>query len=226
MRWRIICRSAAAEAVTGKPRVFGASYSVFVRVVRLALAEKGVACEQVPVDVFAPEGLPPGYGERHPFGRIPAFEHNGFALYETGAITRYVDEAFEGPRLQPAGLRARARCNQLMSLADAYAYPSLVWGVYVERVEKPRGGDLPDEARIAAALGAAATCLKAISELMGEAPWLAGPEVSLADLYLAPMIDYFLMAPEGREMFAQDERLAAWWARMSARPSMVATRPD
>jgi glutathione S-transferase len=48
---------------------------------------------------------------RHRFGKIPAFEHAGFRLYETGAITRYVDEAFPGPRLQPDDPRDRARMN-------------------------------------------------------------------------------------------------------------------
>ena len=69
--------------MTIKPRVFGASYSVYVRIVRLALAEKEVEYELVPIDIFAQGGPPPGFLDRHPFGRIPAFEHAGFSLYET-----------------------------------------------------------------------------------------------------------------------------------------------
>lgn len=206
-----------------RPRLYGATYSVYVRIVRLALAEKGVDYELVPVDVFATGGPPSAHVGRHPFGRIPAFEHGDFALYETGAIARYVDEAFPGPRLQPADLFERARCNQLISLADAYAYRCLVWDIYVERVERPAEGASPDEAKIAAALPMARTCLAAISELMGEHPWVAGPELSLADLYLAPMIDYFVRAPEGEAMMREHSRLAAWWERIVARPSMAAT---
>ncbi len=131
-----------------KPRVFGADYSVYVRIVRLALAEKGVDYDLLPVDVFAEDGLPPDYLDHHPFGRIPAFEHGGFALYETGAITRYIDEAFDGPGLQPTAIRERARCNQLISIADSYAYPNLVWGIFVECVEKPAQGTVADEAAI------------------------------------------------------------------------------
>ncbi|MGA0561771.1 glutathione S-transferase family protein [Ancylobacter sp. VNQ12] len=203
-------------------RLYGATYSVYVRIVRLALAEKGIDYQLVPVDVFATGGPPPEHVGRHPFGRIPVFEHGDFALYETGAIARYVDEAFPGPRLQPADLFERARCNQLISLADAYAYRSLVWDIYVERVERPADGSFPDEERIAAALPMARTCLAAISELMGGHPWLAGPELSLADLYLASMLDYFVRAPEGEAMMREHGRLAAWWERMAARPSMVA----
>ena len=52
--------------------VFGASYSVYVRIVRLVLEEIGVPYQLVEIDIFAKETLPPDYAERHPFGRIPA----------------------------------------------------------------------------------------------------------------------------------------------------------
>ncbi len=208
-----------------KPLVFGADYSVYVRTVRLALEEKGVAYDLVPIDVFAEEGPPPEYLQRQPFGRIPAFEHNGFRLYETGAITRYIAEVFDGLALQPADPRHRARVNQIISITDGYVYPILVWDIYVERVSKPSKGRLADEGRIAAAIPRAVTCLKAIADLMGEAPWLGGSALTLADLHAAPMFDYFLMAQEGREMIKNHPNLASWWSRMAARPSMRLTKP-
>lgn len=211
--------------MTEKPRVFGADYSVYVRIVRLSLMEKGLEYELVPIDIFAREGPPPGYLTRHPFARIPAFEHAGFSLYETGAIARYIDEAFEGPELQPSSVMKRARCNQLISIADNYAYRHLVWGLYAERVSKPARGIPPDEKKIAATIPKAMTCLKAVSDLMGDDPWLAGPELTLADIYAAPMFHYFLMAPEGMELIQQHESLKAWWSRIAARPSMMATKP-
>lgn len=112
-----------------------------------------------------------------------------------------------------------------MSIADNYAYPQLVWGVYVERVSKPARGAATDEATVAAAVPKARTCLKAMSDIMGTAPWLAGEKMSLADLYAAPIFDYFLMAPEGREMIREYENLAVWWSRIAARRSMAETRP-
>ena len=208
------------DGPAARPCVFGTPDSVYVRIVRLALIEKGVDHALVPVDPFAPEGLPPAYGERHPFGRIPAFEHDGFRLYETGAITRYVDEAFAGPPLLPAEVRARARANQILSLADSYAYRPLVWGVYVERVEKPAQGEDVDEARLAAALAEARLCLAAIEALKQGAPFLAGARPSLADLHLAPMIFYFRQAPEGAALMAAHPGLEDWWSRMTARASL------
>lgn len=53
--------------------VYGAAYSVYVRIVRMALHEKGVPYDLVPVDVFADEGLPASHLARHPFGRNSRF---------------------------------------------------------------------------------------------------------------------------------------------------------
>lgn len=208
-----------------RPKLFGADYSVYVRAARLTLFEKGVDYELVPVDVFAAGGPPLSYLERQPFGRIPAFEHGDFALYETGAITRYVDEAFDGPPLQPADIRARARMNQIISIADGYLYSTLVWGIYVEQVSKAQDGRETDIARLQAALERAPTCLGALSSLMAGGPWLCGSALSLADLHVAPMIDYFIKAPAAVDVMAGNPTLAAWWEQMSKRPSMLATIP-
>jgi glutathione S-transferase len=208
-----------------EPILFGAPYSVYVRSVRLALAEKGVPYRLVEVDVFAPGGPPAEYlAQRHPFGRIPAFEHDGFRLYETGAIARYVDEAFAGPRLQPSDPRDRARMNQIISVLDNYAYRTLVWDIFVERVRGPAQGRQSDEARIAAALPKARACLTALTELMGENPFLAGHDLTLADLYAAPMLIYFRMAVEGAALLGEAPALAAWLGRMERRDSYRATR--
>src|SRR5260370_9148962 len=85
----------------GEPVLYGAAYSVYVRAVRLVLAEKCVAYRLEEVDVFGPEGVPAAHRARHPFGRIPAFEHDGFRLSETGAISRHVHQALAGPPFQP-----------------------------------------------------------------------------------------------------------------------------
>jgi glutathione S-transferase len=207
-----------------EPILFGAAYSVYVRAARLALAEKGVAYRLVEIDIFAEDGPPPDYAARHPFGRIPAFEHDGFRLYESGAITRYVDEAFPGPPLQPENPRSRARVNQILSILDSYAYRTLIWDIFVERVRAPGQGRAPDEARIAAALPRAETCLAALEALMGAQPWLAGPQLTLADLHAAPIFAYVVLAPEGAALLARHDGIRRWWGKMAARASMAATR--
>ena len=199
--------------------LYGASYSVYVRIVRIALHEKSVPYDLVPVDVFAEEGGPPAHLERHPFGRIPAFEHDGFAIYETSAITRYVDEAFSGPSLQPHALRDRARMNQIIAMLDNYAYLPMVWDVYVQRVLE---GEAVDEARIASGMEKARTFFMALSSLLGTGNRLSGPEPSLADFHAAPMFGLFEEAPEGAALIREFQPIQAWWERTKARPSVIA----
>ncbi|WP_159586556.1 glutathione S-transferase family protein [Chelativorans xinjiangense] len=208
-----------------KPRLLGADYSVYVRIARLVLMEKGVDHELVPVDVFSKDGVPAWYLDHQPFGRIPAFEDGDFRLFETAAISRYIDEAFPGPALQPSDVRQRARMSQIISILDAYAYRTLVWDIYVERVSKRREGKTTDAAKVAAALPKAATCLRVLSRLKSGGVWLCGERLTLADLHAAPIFAYFARAEEGRALLNEHPDLAAWWTNISARASLKATEP-
>jgi glutathione S-transferase len=207
------------------PTLFGAAYSVYTRIARLALIEKGVGFAFEEIDIFDPAGPPSSYLRRQPFGRIPALLHDGFDLYETAAICRYVDEAFPGRPLQPLTAQGRARVGQIVGLLDAYAYRPMVWDIFVERVRKPQQNRASDEARIAAALVAAERCLNVLESFMGEAPWLAGAgeEPSLADLHAAPMLAYLAAPRDGQALVERHPRMLAWLRRMRARPSMQAT---
>lgn len=198
-----------------------------MRIVRLALEEKGLPYRLEEVDIFAEGGPSAAYLKRHPFGRIPAFEHDGFGLYEAAAIVRYIDEAFDGPALQPAGLAARTRMNQAIAVLDRYAYRTLVWDVYVESTRDPAEGAGPDKIKIAAALPRAALCLNTLADLKSDGKWLAGDEFSLADLFAAPMFAYFTRTEEGRTLLDGEAGLRDWWRAMAERESMARTRfPD
>lgn len=204
--------------------LYGAAYSVYVRIARLALIEKGVDHDLVEVDVFGPGGPPADHLARHPFGRIPAFDHDGFTLYETSAITRYVDEAFPGPALQPAGPHGRARVAQIVAMLDSYGYRPLVWGLFVEQVRGPAQGRAPEAGVVAEALPRARTFLAALDALCGQGPWLVGPDLTLADLHAAPIFAYFTLTPDAAGLLEPHPRLKAWWQAMAARPSLEATR--
>src|SRR5215217_6554690 len=172
-----------------RPIVYGPAGSNYVWSVRLALAEKGVAHDLVDVPPGAHREEP--HLSRHPFGKVPAFEHDGFMLYETQAILRYIDEGFPVAPLQPTDLHQFARMNQVMGIIDAYAYPAMIGVIVINRMRAPRLGLPVDEAAVAAAVPRARLCLSEIARLMGEQPYLAGDAVSLADLMLIPILTYF-----------------------------------
>jgi glutathione S-transferase len=198
--------------------VFGASYSVYVRIVRLVLEETRTPYELVEIDIFAKDSLPADYADRHPFGRIPAFEHDGFRLFETDAIAGYILERFGDGGLLPADVAQRARMRQIMRIMDNYAYPWLVWGVFVEEMERNRLGQLTAEE-----LERGRKCVTVLSELAGD-EYLAGTQLSLADLWALPMLTYLDLAPAGRKLLQDAPKLSAWLARMRSRPAAIATR--
>jgi glutathione S-transferase len=202
----------------------GYHYSVYVRIIRLVLAEKGVAYERVEVNPFSPD-VPAAYLALHPFGRVPTLVHDGFALYETAAIGRYIDRAFAGPSLQPQDTRALARMDQIIAVVDSYGYWPLVRQVFSHRVFRPSLGQPADEAEVALGLAGAAKVLAALEELATPEAFLVGPELSLADLHLGAMVAYFTAAAEGAAALDGHRKLAAWWRRLQHRPSMAATAP-
>lgn len=204
--------------------LFGLQRSVYTRIARLALEEKAIAYCLHEVEIFGPGGAPPEYLVRHPFGRIPAFEHNGFRLYETSAITRYVNEAFPGIELQPHEPQARARMNQVISLIDAYAYQPMIWGAFVERIAVPRDGRTPNEAKIAEAVATARVCLDALNEIVACEPFLLGAQITLADLHAFPILKYFSLTREGRDSIHSHPALDQWLRMMESRLSVQRTR--
>lgn len=206
-------------------KLYGAAWSVYVRIARLALEEKQVDYDLVEVDVFAGTGVSQEHLKRHPFGRIPSFEHGNFHLYETGAIVRYIDEAFPGCKLQPTDPVTRARMNQIVGILDAYAYRTLVWDIYVERVVSAREGRSADEHTIAAAVPRAVVCLSELTRLSDDEGFMIGGGVTLADLYAAPIFACFMQALEAEYLMDGCEKLIDWWQQFASRASMSRTQP-
>jgi glutathione S-transferase len=204
-------------------RLLGLRVSVYTRIARIALAEKNIDYRFEEVDIFADAGPPAGYLELNPFGAIPCLLHGEFVLYETAAITRYLDEVFPPPRLQASEPQLRARMNQIISILDNYSYRPMVWDVYVQRSVVPAGGGEADEPLIASALPGIRRVLQQIDDWRGEQRFLAGDRLTLADLHAYPMLHYFVETPEGLQMLNSFPRLQQWMRIMQARDSVRKT---
>jgi glutathione S-transferase len=196
--------------------------SPFGRSVLAALQEKGASFRFSPV---APGGLrSPEHLARHPFGRVPVLEHHGFLLYETQAILRYLDRVLPAPALTPADPRRAARMDQVMNVNDWYLFHGVGNVIIFHRVVGPRVMGLrPDEAAIEAAMPKARAVFAELARLLGEQSFFAGDALTLADLLVAPQIDFFTETPEWADLGAPHPNLVAWLARMEARPSFMAT---
>ena len=196
--------------------------SPFGRAVLAALEEKRAPYRLAPV---APGTMKtPEYLALHPFGRVPVLEHDGFLLYETQAILRYLDRVVPEPSLTPSNVKRAARMDQVMNVNDWYLFHGVGNVIIFHRVIAPRlMGVAPDEEAIKAAIPKAHTVFNELARLLGEQPYFTGDTLSLADLMLAPAVEFFTVIPEWSALGAPHLNLVAWMARMQERPSLKAT---
>jgi len=202
----------------------GYRYSVYNRIVRLALLEKGVSFQVEEVDPFAAD-LPASFLQLNPFGRVPVLTHGDFHIYETAAIERYIDAAFDGPALSPVNPKALGQMTQVVSIIDSYGYWPMVRQVFAHRVFHKLAGEPVDEQEIQEGIQASHTVLGALDALAGAGYVLNGEEFTLADCHLAPVVAYFVQAPEGAEALKAYSNLVKWWETVINRKTFRATEP-
>jgi glutathione S-transferase len=193
--------------------------SPFGRAAMATLAEKGASFRLATLEFKSPKHL-----ALHPFGRVPIFEHDGFRLYETQAILRYLDRVLPVPPLTPSDPIRAARMDQLMNINDWYLFQGVGNVIVFHRVVGPRVmGTTPDEDAIKAAMPKAHVVFDELARLLGQQPYFTGDTITLADLMLAPAVEFFAQTPEWMALGAPHANLVAWLTRMQARPSMKAT---
>ena len=196
--------------------------SPFARSVLATLQEKGASYRLAPMAPGAHKSAE--HLALHPFGRVPVLEHDGFVLYETQAILRYLDRVLPTPALTPADPKRAARMDQVMNINDWYLFHGVANIIIFQRVIGPRVmGLAPDEAAIESAMPKARVVFAELARLLGEQSYFTGDGISLADLLVAPGIAFFTATPEWAELGAPRANLVAWLERMEARSSMKAT---
>ena len=203
--------------------VYGFDGSTYVRTVRMLLAEKGAEYDQVPVNVLAGEPRQPEHLARHPFGKVPVLDYDGFRIIETSAIAPFLDEVLPGPSLTPDTPNDRARMRMAMGIVDSYGYSALVNVAGFHLFPDFIGGANEEVRRQGIATGK--KVLQELVKLRGQDPFLAGKRLSIGDLYLAPICAYVALTPDAGEVFAVDG-FADWWERVQALPSYRATTPN
>jgi len=175
--------------------------------------EKGVDFDLVPLVLGSEEHL-----RLHPFGKMPVLQHGDFFLYETLAITHYIDRAFEGPPLQPADALHQAEVLRWVSIVNAYVFP--VMNRFVkERLVRPAFGFEPDAAFLDSARDPLRKQMRLIGNAVGKDGCLVGDRLTLADCFLLPHLLFFGHTPEGSALLQQAPEVAAWLKRMTDRPS-------
>lgn len=209
--------------MTAKPTLYGFDASTYVRTVRMLLAEKGAAYDQVPVNVLEGEPRQPEHLARHPFGKVPVVDHDGMRIIETSAIARYLNEVLPGKSVIPGTPKDRARMDMGMAIVDSYGYGALVGVAAYHLFPDFVGGKNEDMRKDC--IEKSRLVLTELMKLRGDDPWIAGANPTLADFYLAPICFYVGLTEDAGKVF-DVPGFADWWARVQALPSYKATEPD
>jgi glutathione S-transferase len=193
-------------------KIYGNPMSTCTRKVLMTLAETNTPYEMNVVDFAKGEHKQPAHVSRQPFGRVPALEDDGFEMFESRAMCRYVNRKAGGD-LVPSDLQGFGRVEQWISIETSEFSAHALKFVYHEVFRRPQE---------AAVLEAAAKALETTSALMdkqlAQTPFIAGAAFSLADIGFMPYFEY-TMGTAAKPVFAKHRHLMAWWSKVSERPT-------
>lgn len=178
----------------------------YVQRAAIVLAEKGIPFRRVDIDLA---DKPDWFKAISPLGKVPLLKVGEEVLFESAVIVEYLEETTD-PKLHPADPLEKARHRAWMEfgasmLADIYAVETT-----------------PDKAAFQAKLAVLREKFERIEALPALGPWFAGGRFSIVDAVFAPVFRYFdtfdRIAPLG--VLDGLPKVAAWRARLAARPSV------
>ncbi len=193
-------------------KIYGNPFSTCTRKVLMTLAETEQPYELTVVDLAKGEHKGETHLRHQPFGRVPALDDEGFELFESRAMSRYLNERGKG-KLLPSDAKARAKVEQWISIETSEFSGHAMKFVYEHVMKRPQEAAVLDTAR-----SALEKTLSVMDAQLGRTPYLTGDEFTLADICYMPYIEY-LMATPVKETFAKYPNVSTWWNRISERPT-------
>jgi len=205
------------------PQLYHYPLCPFSRRIRLALGEYGTSVDLIEE---APWARRSAFMMLNPTGEIPVLvDNDGSIASGIYAVSEYLDELYSASAnitLLPGSLAERAEARRLVDWVDHHFYVAVTGNLITEKVYKrfmtpEQGGGAPDMTRVRQSMANIAGYMHHIDQLAAERAWLAGDNISLADLSAAAhisCIDYLGDVPWQNHVNAKD-----WYARIKSRPS-------
>ncbi len=187
------------------------------RKVRIALIEKGLEFERVPIDLGKKEQKTPEYLKIHPFGQVPALDDEGFVVYDSTVINEYLEDEYPYPPLMPKDSDGRARARLMEDFRDNHFNIAFI-RIFREMRGKPENER--DPKAIDAAKAEIANYFERLDRELQGKEYLAG-EFSLADIAFMANLD--LIEKFDIQIDPKNKNVLAWIARLKARPSFAAS---
>lgn len=200
-------------------KVHGLAQATCTKRVLTVLAEKNIPYELVEVDVMKGEHKQEPYLKKHPFGVIPVLEDDGFFIYESRAICRYLEVKFkgQGTELIPTELKAYGLFEQGAYVESSNFSPSAE-GVVYELFFKNLRGLSADAEKAKQHTEKLASVLDVYEKILSKQEYIGGSTFTIADIYHLPYAS-LLFAINLGHLITDRPHVNAWWQRISSRPS-------
>jgi len=193
-------------------KLYGSPLSTCTRKVLMTLAETSTPHEMNVVDFATGAHKKEPHISRQPFGRIPAIDDDGFEMFESRAIARYIAEKAKST-LIPTDIRARAKMEQWISIETSEFATHAMKFVYEHTFKRKQ-----DQAVLDSAATALKTTLGVMSGQLAKTSFVSGDTFTIADIGYMPYLEYVMASP-ARELVTPFERVVAWWEHVRARPT-------
>ncbi len=188
---------------------------------KIALREKGIAFELATPDALGSGTVDAAFLNANPRGEVPALIDDQVAVFDSTIILEYIEDKWPTPPLLPDGAEERARVRMIEDVMDTQV-EAINWGIS-EVVNFGRAKDGQAETILAKAADQTQNVFVWLEKQLGNRGWFNGEAFGWADLSVIPHVNgaasFGNLPPEG-------SRLAAWAARMNARPSVAETAKE
>jgi glutathione S-transferase len=194
-------------------RIWGRNTSSNVQKVMWALGELGLPHERIDIGGSFGKNREPAYLAMNPNGLVPTLEEDGFLLWESNSIVRYLAAKYGVGTLEPADMQARARASSWMDWQLTVAAPAITpvfWGLIRTPPEKR------DHAAIEAGKVKTMAAMQMLDAQLAKSAFVAGDTLSMGDIPVAVMTYRFRRLMPERSGLDNVER---WFTDMEQRPA-------
>lgn len=203
-------------------RLYHIPLSPFCRKVRLVLAEKKIEVELVEERYWEQAQ---DFLRRNPAGKIPILKIDTRTLSESQAICEFLEETNPEPRLMPRDADGRYEVRRLCAWFDDKFHEEVTSKLLYERVNKKiMGQGYPDSKNVKSGASRIKYHIDYLSWLLDQRRWLAGDQMTLADLTAAAhlsALDYISDVDWNRSANVKE-----WYAKIKSRPSFRSILAD
>jgi len=193
-------------------KIWGRANSINVQKPLLVLEEAGVPYERIDAGMQFGVNDTPEYLARNPNGVVPTIDDDGFVLWESNAIARYLARKFSHGRLWPEDIRAQASQDRWMDWQQTTFLAPL--NVIFRPLIRGQGDGSPQT--IATASAAVEKNLAMLDAWLGANEWIGGKTFGVADCVLGPSVHRWCNLPVERASHVHLER---WFDALMQRPS-------